>query len=146
MRNYPCFGSHIEGANKCTGCSLKKTCITTKERMAMSEVYTAESDIHQNDVVDDKNIADSILYQALHALGDRAESRGCPDKKERSMPAIVRIFEAITGVKLTEEQGLQFMIAVKLGRAATGTKSNIDDAVDLAGYAALWGECRDRVG
>jgi len=48
------------------------------------------------------------------------------------------IFEAITGVSLTVEQAILFMIAVKLSRLRTALESNEidcrDTIIDAAGY------------
>lgn len=50
---------------------------------------------------------------------------------------VVRIFEAITGVQLTAEQGILFMVSVKLARLAHNLdagKYHHDSLVDAAGY------------
>jgi hypothetical protein len=58
----------------------------------------------------------------------------------------VDIFRGITGVELTAEEGVLFMVAVKLSRIANGLDEGHppelmrDSLVDLAGYAeCLWG-------
>ena len=58
----------------------------------------------------------------------------------------VDIFRAITGVELTAEEGVLFMVACKLSRTANGLDEGHppelmrDGCVDLAGYAeTLWG-------
>lgn len=83
--------------------------------------------------------APDLLEQAQFALKDRAATRD--QDSERSMALTVRIFEAMTGVRLTELQGWQYMLALKLARAARG-QCHVDDWIDLAGYAALAGECQ----
>jgi hypothetical protein len=58
----------------------------------------------------------------------------------------VDIFRAITGVELTAEEGVLFMVACKLSRLANGLDEGHppelmrDGCVDLAGYAeTFWG-------
>lgn len=58
---------------------------------------------------------------------------------ERSMAQTVKIFEAITGIKLSELDGWRFMIALKLARSTTG-KPKLDTYIDLSAYSALAGE------
>lgn len=82
--------------------------------------------------------ADQILRAGLDTLVQRGVKRDQPDG-ERSMPRIVRIYEAITGIALTEREGLLFMVALKLAREGRGAP-DADDYVDLANYAALAGE------
>lgn len=82
---------------------------------------------------------DRILREAALTLTQRAVERDSP-QGERTMAQTVEIFEAITGVILTEKQGWTFMLALKLARAQRG-KPNPDHYIDLAGYAALLGEC-----
>jgi hypothetical protein len=59
---------------------------------------------------------------------------------ERSMAQTVEIFKAFTGVTLTELDGWRFLLCLKLARSTTG-KPKLDTYVDIAGYAALTGEC-----
>ena len=47
----------------------------------------------------------------------------------------VTIFEAMTGISLTAEQGLMFMVAVKLAREAQ--KHKRDNLTDAAAYLEL---------
>jgi hypothetical protein len=70
--------------------------------------------------------AHELLEQAHVALKDRAATRD--QEGERSMA-------------LAEIDGWKFMIALKLARAARG-QCHLDDWIDLAGYAALAGECQ----
>ena len=83
--------------------------------------------------------ADDLLRHAADVIGDRGKLRD-NEQGERSMQTAVRLFEAMTGIALTELEGWRFMIAVKLARAANG-QAHLDDYIDLAGYAALAGEC-----
>lgn len=82
--------------------------------------------------------APDLLDEARRALGDRAATRD--QDSERSMALTVRIFAAMSGVSLSELDGWRFMLALKLARGARG-QCHVDDWVDLAGYAALAGEC-----
>lgn len=82
--------------------------------------------------------AKNFLKEALFAVEDRAKSRDV--QAERSMARTVASFNAMHGTNLTEEQGWQFMIFLKLARA-NGGSFNADDYVDLCGYGSLAGEC-----
>jgi hypothetical protein len=83
--------------------------------------------------------AHELLEQAHVALKDRAATRD--QEGERSMALAVSIYGAMTGRSLAEIDGWKFMIALKLARAARG-QCHLDDWIDLAGYAALAGECQ----
>lgn len=83
--------------------------------------------------------APGILQAGIDAMAERAATRDMPTG-ERSMARAVAIFEAQSGVKLSEEQGWMFMVCLKQARAAQG-KFNLDDYIDMAAYAALAGEC-----
>lgn len=80
-----------------------------------------------------------ILKEAALTLQQRGVERDTPNG-ERSMQRAVEIFRAITDIDLTERQGWTFMLALKMARMTRG-KPNPDHFVDLAGYAALLGEC-----
>jgi len=84
-------------------------------------------------------VAPKLLDDAAQALRDRAVTRDAEDG-ERSMARTVAIFNAMTGQNLTELEGWRFMISLKLARGMQG-QAHLDDYVDLAGYAALAGEC-----
>lgn len=62
-------------------------------------------------------------------------------EKERAMVRTVNIFNAASGLTLTEYQGWCFMMALKWARAEGG-QFREDDYLDMAAYAALAGECR----
>jgi hypothetical protein len=83
--------------------------------------------------------AHELLEQAHVALKDRAATRD--QEGERSMALAVSIFGAMTGRVMDEMDGWRFMVSLKLARAARG-QCHLDDWVDLAGYAALAGECQ----
>ncbi len=83
-----------------------------------------------------------ILNEAADILKQRGvdyDGKGY-EGGERSMAQTVALFEALTGNKLSELDGWRFLICLKLARSTTG-KPKRDSYVDLAGYAALAGEC-----
>ncbi len=82
--------------------------------------------------------ATDILQEATECLTSRAVER---DKgtSERSMKAAVESFNALTGHRLTEVDGWNFMLVLKLARSYGGC-FKLDDYVDAAAYAALAGE------
>lgn len=88
---------------------------------------------------DNENAADALLVEAADAISARAVLRDQPDG-ERSMRRTVAAFNALTGHRLTEEQGWLFMAVLKMARSVGG-EPNRDDYIDQAAYAALAGEC-----
>ena len=82
--------------------------------------------------------ATDILQEAAECLTARAVER---DKEggERSMRAAVTAFNALTGHELSEVDGWNFMLMLKLARSYGGC-FKLDDYVDAAAYAALAGE------
>lgn len=82
-----------------------------------------------------------VLEHAAEQIRERAASRDTPGG-ERSMARAVDAFNGLLGGdrRLTEAEGWLFMCCLKMARGTAGA-SNPDDAIDLAGYAALWGEC-----
>ena len=87
--------------------------------------------------------ASDFLGAALNHLGDRASTYDNPTG-ERSMGRTVEAFNAITGHKLTEEQGWLFMCLLKQVRSQQG-KYKSDSYEDLTAYAALMGESAAKV-
>ncbi|MGL5153648.1 MAG: DUF6378 domain-containing protein [Aeromonas veronii] len=83
--------------------------------------------------------ASDFLGAALGHLEDRAATYDSP-QGERSMGRTVEAFNAITGHKLSEEQGWLFMSCLKLVRSQQG-KYKSDNFEDLIAYGALQGEC-----
>lgn len=81
--------------------------------------------------------ADDFLNEAIACLSNRAAERDVD--AERSMAAAVNSFNAMFGTNLTEEQGWQFMVFLKISRAKQGSYK-ADDYTDMAAYAALSGE------
>lgn len=70
-------------------------------------------------------------------MKDRAAQRDNEDG-ERSMKACVDAFNAMFGHNLTETQGWQFMVLLKMARSRN--KFNSDDYEDGAAYTGLAGE------
>lgn len=85
-----------------------------------------------------------FLDKAVNEMKDRAAQRDTtkPDGSggERSMAATVKAFNALTGKTLTEAEGWEFMILLKLVRGRQGS-FRADDYTDAAAYAGLLGEC-----
>lgn len=86
--------------------------------------------------------AHSILEAAGGHMRDRAATYDKPEG-ERSMGATVDAFRAITGHKLTEEQGWLFMQLLKAVRSQQGAYRD-DSYADGAAYCALAGEAAAR--
>lgn len=82
--------------------------------------------------------APAILRAAAGHIGDRAVTYDKP-AGERSVPAVVEAFAAITGVRMTPEQGWLFLVLLKVVRSQQGAYKG-DNYEDLAAYAALMGE------
>lgn len=78
-----------------------------------------------------------ILTTAEQTISQRASDRDT--EAERSMAATVQAFNAIHGTNLTEAQGWNFMVLLKIKRAFTGRYKE-DDHVDMAAYVALCSE------
>lgn len=83
--------------------------------------------------------APHFLVTAADAIDNRASVRDLPTG-ERSMRRAVRAFNAMYGHGLTEAQGWQFMVLLKMARSAAG-RLHVDDFIDQAAYSALAGEC-----
>lgn len=82
--------------------------------------------------------ADDILQEGRKLLVQRGVQRDQPEG-ERSMPAVIAAFNALTNHQLTEQQGWLLMALVKIKRSQTG-KPDADHYVDGANYIALAGE------
>lgn len=82
--------------------------------------------------------ADDILQEGRKLLVQRGVQRDQPEG-ERSMPAVIAAFNALTNHQLTEQQGWLLMALVKIKRSQTG-KPDSDHYVDGANYLALAGE------
>ena len=83
--------------------------------------------------------AHEILIEAAKILEERGKLRDT-EQGERSMARAVQAFNALVPEKaLDEGDGWLMLCCLKMARATAG-KPHIDDASDLAGYAALLGE------
>lgn len=78
------------------------------------------------------------LQKAQEALQARAKLRDNP-AGERSVKSTVEAFNALTGRDLTEQEGWEFMLLLKMVRGRQG-KFNADDYIDGSAYFALLGE------
>ena len=87
--------------------------------------------------------AHEFLNQAQSEMQDRATTYDKPEG-ERSMAATVEAFNAITGHKVTHEQGWKFMCLLKLVRSEQG-EFKADNFVDGAAYFGLAGESANAV-
>lgn len=83
--------------------------------------------------------ADEIVSQAAFEMKERAATRDNSGTGERSMAKTVAMFNAYTGLNLTEEQGWGFMVILKIVRGSGGG-FRTDDYVDGAAYFGLMGE------
>ncbi len=77
-----------------------------------------------------------LSADTLTERGKQYDSSGA--NKERSMSAVVKSFNTIYGTNLTEQQGWNFMVLLKMKRGAD--KPHKDSALDMIAYAALAGE------
>lgn len=136
------LGVTAEQAKHVTIEALSKLCQTDVEE---SPCYACPSDdcATCEHTPENQNWADEsavgMLEEAAYCIGDRASERDT--EAERSMAATIRAFNGMYGTELTEEQGWQFMVLLKMARAKGGEYRR-DDYVDGAAYFALAGECR----
>ena len=63
---------------------------------------------------------------------------------ERSMAAVVKAFNALFDQNLTETQGWQFMVLLKMRRLYTAQGHHEDSAADEVSYSALAAESSAR--
>lgn len=81
--------------------------------------------------------AHSFLEKGVQHMKDRAAQRDT-ENGERSMKSCVDAFNSMFGHNLTETQGWQFMVLLKMSRSRN--KFNPDDYEDGAAYTGLAGE------
>ncbi|QFS87598.1 MULTISPECIES: DUF6378 domain-containing protein [unclassified Marinobacter] len=86
-----------------------------------------------------KPFAGDILRKAADVIDERGKQRDGAGQ-ERSMARTVATFNAMTGHKLTEEDGWLFMQYLKDARSRAGQFTE-DDYLDKTAYAALQAEC-----
>lgn len=85
--------------------------------------------------------AASFLAAAGECMADRAAEYDSP-QGERSIPAVVTAFNAITGHGLTEAEGWLMLTILKQVRLFSSPTFHRDSAVDGVAYAALTAEAR----
>jgi hypothetical protein len=86
--------------------------------------------------------AENYLRRSIYALNQRArdyDSLG----GEKSIGKTIELFNKLTGNNLSDSQGWLFMVCLKLVRSQQGT-FHMDNFVDLAAYAALYGESQEK--
>lgn len=88
--------------------------------------------------------APDFLKEAQEQMEDRAVQRDTPEG-ERSMESTIKAFNALTGHSLTESEGWEFMVLLKLVRGRQGS-FRADDYVDAAAYSSLLGESKQKEG
>lgn len=86
--------------------------------------------------------AEDFLKAGLEVLIQRGKQRNTNGGKERNMSSIVKIFAALTGHELTEDQGWLFMTCLKLVRSQTAASFDEDSFVDGINYLALSAEAK----
>lgn len=86
--------------------------------------------------------AQDIIKAGLGHIGDRAATYDKPEG-ERSMAATVAAFNAVTGHKITEEQGWHFMTILKIVRSQQGN-FKLDNYEDGSAYFGLAGEAASK--
>ena len=84
-----------------------------------------------------RQICAELLGEAAATIKARGAKRD--SGQERSMARAVRSLSALTGLPMTEVQGWQFMVVLKLAREQSG--HDRDNYLDAAAYIALAGEC-----
>lgn len=82
----------------------------------------------------------TLLDDAATTMSERAKERD--QQEERSMAKIVTMFNTLHGTNLTESQGWNFMVLLKMVRANIGDNFRPDDYIDQLAYMALEGESR----
>ena len=107
---------------------MKPTAIVTLEQYETAVASESNPTSHT---------AHSFLEKGVQHMKDRAVQRDSEDG-ERSMKACVDAFNAMFGHNLTETQGWQFMVLLKMSRSRN--KFNPDDYEDAAAYTGLAGE------
>ena len=83
--------------------------------------------------------AADICKQAIETMAERGKTYDKSQGRERSMGKTVAAFNALTGHKLTEEQGWLFMAVLKMARAQQGEYKH-DNYLDGTAYFSLAGE------
>ncbi len=141
----PVLSSHRWGVSNATGKALgvEQLCEDWNSSIVTREQYEAALNVKPGEEVEElpkpsvKHSAHSFLEKGVKHMKDRAAQRDSEDG-ERSMKACVDAFNAMFGHNLTETQGWQFMVLLKMARSRN--KFNPDDYEDGAAYTGLAGE------
>lgn len=88
-----------------------------------------------------KSGAQVLLSRASELMETRGKEYDKPGG-ERSVPAIVTAFNAISGKSLTEAEGWLFLTLLKQVRLFNRPGFHTDSAEDTVAYAALMGEAK----
>jgi len=86
----------------------------------------------------------STAHDIVH--GDRNDQYGDPI---HDYTRVVEIFEVLTRIKITPEDGALFMLAVKLARLMSNheiNRTHRDSLVDAAGYLWVYGQIMEAQG
>jgi len=111
-------------------------CAIVAEGLGFADGYPSNSLLFAADAI--LTTAPDILAQAKAEQENRAKFYDAPSG-ERSMAKTVAAFNAMYGTALTEVQGWQFMVLLKMVRASQGS-ARTDNHVDQTSYSALAGE------
>ena len=110
-------------------------CIDRNEPFVQQVIDHQKNKSKQSDTI---ATAIKILENASDCIGDRATERDTDS--ERSMASTIKAFNGMFDTNLTERQGWQFMVLLKMSRSKAGS-FKLDDFIDGAAYSALAGEC-----
>lgn len=91
-------------------------------------------------------LSTEYLDEAKAIQEKRATEYDPNGKVERSMEAIVKAFNALFNKDLTETQGWQFMVLLKMKRQDGSPVHHEDSALDEVSYASLAAESSSREG
>jgi len=86
-------------------------------------------------------LAEDFLQDGIRILHERGQ--GYDGESERSMEKIVKIFNEVFDKDITERQGWEFMVILKLVRSAS-KKVKEDTFIDKQNYSALAAEAFTR--
>jgi hypothetical protein len=90
--------------------------------------------------------AHEFLDSASSLLKERGKTYDVQGTEERSINKTVDMFKALTGVKLSYEQGWLFMACVKMVRSQQNNVFHQDSFEDCCAYIALAGEASSEKG
>jgi hypothetical protein len=129
-------GQHTMHGAWCYGCSVRE--LFTAQPSSTTVAHATPRDVQPI-------TAEGLLELARNTMLSRAKQYDVMQTSERSIPRAVEILKRY-GVTLTEEQGCQFMIALKEARLETATSQDsvLDTLVDLLAYTAMLFEAKAR--